>query len=74
MRLVYTDTGEPVKAGDAVMLSPSGGLATITGYREPHKAGSTGRVYVKRWGSTTELEYFPSVVGARWIERTDGGA
>ena len=47
-------------------------VATILGITEPHKPASTGRVYV-RWHDEhrTTGEYFPSVFGLYWVDRTD---
>ena len=72
MRLIYEKTGEEVKAGDLVS-SQDGELFRLDFYREPHKPSSTGRVYVTRLVEQgSQLEFFPSVVGAKWIEREDG--
>lgn len=72
MRLIYEKTGEEVKAGDLVS-SQDGELFRLDFYREPHKPSSTGRVYVTRMVEQGgQLEFFPSVVGAKWIEREDG--
>lgn len=71
MRLIYEKTGEEVKAGDLVS-SQDGELFRLDFYREPHKPSSTGRVYVTRLEAGCQLEFFPSVIGAKWIERTDG--
>ena len=54
----------PIAAGETVETS-RGELMTITGGNPPHKPGSTGRVYVSEDGSSRE--YFPSVIGAKWI-------
>ena len=37
----------------------------------PHHAGSTGRVYVQEEGATYTSSFFPSVIGAYWVERDD---
>jgi len=71
MKLIYENTGEPVKAGDLVSAQ-DGELFRLDFYREPHKPSSTGRVYVTRLDGGRQRELFPSVIGAKWIERTDG--
>ena len=72
MRLIYEKTGEEVRAGDLVS-SQDGELFRLDFYREPHKPSSTGRVYVTRMVEQGgQLEFFPSVVGAKWVEREDG--
>lgn len=73
MRLVYEKTGDPVMAGDLVS-SQDGELFRLDFYREPHKPSSTGRVYVTPTAGGCQREFFPSVVGAKWIEREDGWA
>lgn len=54
--LVCTKTNQPVYRGDVM----SGHM--ITGGRAPQKPSSTGRVWVEGGG-----EYFPIVVGAKWV-------
>ena len=54
--LICETTDQPITAG-ALMRGH-----LIEGGRAPHKPGSTGRVWVKGGG-----EYFPSVVGAKWV-------
>lgn len=77
MRLVYSNNGmnrsrgrvgKSVEIGDEVRLSD--GEYTIEYVTPPHKPESTGRVGVGR-PNTSTAEYFPSVVGAEWIERED---
>jgi hypothetical protein len=38
----------------------------LTGWREPHKPSSTGRVYVLLEGDSTDREFFPGVVGGEF--------
>lgn len=69
MKLIYTQYETPVQVGDNINIAQPGDpveVATVTGWREPHKAGSSGRVYVKV--NNKDREFFPSVIGAHWIE------
>lgn len=72
MKLVYTeDKTREVKLGDEVTLK-DGEIVTIQTIERPHKPSSTGRVYVKgRRKNDFARGYFPSVIGAEWIERED---
>lgn len=70
MRLIYTDTGAPVSLGDQVQTF-RGERATLLMITEPHKPASTGRVYIQFEDSKASREFFPSVIGAEWIERGD---
>lgn len=70
MRLIYTDTGAPVQLGDQVQTF-RGERAILLGIGEPHKPSSTGRVYIQLADSGASREFFPSVIGAEWIERGD---
>ena len=71
MRLVYEESGDaPVKCGDTVHVDNT--PYYVMSITKPHKPSSTGRVLCK---SMTEegwiCEWFPSVIGAKWIERED---
>lgn len=69
-KLVSEITGETLSEGDIVQFEGKPVvLVTIT---KPHKPSSTGRVYV-RFENGTHREFFPSVVGGVWINRTDRG-
>ena len=70
--LVYENTQTPVAVGDIVHLR--GRPHVVTGWAEPHKPASTGRVHVKTMCERGYFaEYFPNVIGADWIGRTDRG-
>lgn len=71
MKLIYERTGEEVKVEDRVKIGK--GWATVKEFTQPHKPSSTGRVYVKMAGQTNGnlSGFFPSVIGAKWIERED---
>ena len=45
-----------------------GELCILVDARPPHKASSTGRVYVKSAFDATPREYFPGVIGMKWVE------
>lgn len=41
-------------------------------WREPHKAGSTGRVYITLDHTPDKTrEYFPGVIGGKWVDNID---
>ena len=73
MRLIYEGTEKAVLVGDKVTLR-DGVKAVITYLEKPRHGGSTGRVYVdviRDDGTSSNRGFFPSVVGAEWIERED---
>lgn len=71
MKLIYEQTGKEVAVGDVVTLKNKGDY-TVTIIQKPHKPSSTGRVYIRPVdGEGADREYFPSVIGAKWIERED---
>lgn len=70
MRLVYEGTGKEVEVGDEV-TARDGEVMEVTYFREPHKPSSSGKVSVKKPGTSWSAEYFVSVIGAKWIERED---
>jgi hypothetical protein len=86
MQLVYEGTNQPVMIGDVVKTFRDE-LVVVQSITPPHKPSSTGRVFVKpisedivnAFGSVlydppcAGREYFPSVIGAVWVERTDQG-
>ena len=68
MKLIYTDTGEPVNTGDIARTFRNEPVI-VTGWAEPKHSGSTGRVYLREMGDQRfEGEYYPSVIGAQWVE------
>lgn len=68
MKLVYVDSGKEVKVGDSVTMR-DGFKATVDFYRKPHKPSSEGKVTLRSGGGTQE--FYVSVIGAEWINRTD---
>jgi len=79
MKLVYETNIDPARVGtlvcvgDVVVLDE--GQFYVTRIQKPHKPESTGRVYVGRSldpdGWMYWRSFFPSVIGAHWIERED---
>lgn len=75
MKLVYSKdnldnkAGASVRPGDQIMLE-SGERCTVESIQLPHKPSSTGRVTVA-WDSGDTSTFFPSVINAKWINRTD---
>jgi hypothetical protein len=58
--------GQPARVGMGVE-DFRGNKYILTGWREPHKPSSTGRVYVKESPDDFASEYFPSVVGGEFV-------
>ena len=69
MRLVYKSTQKEVKKGDGHVIR--GDVLVVAGWEKPRHPGSTGRVYVREESGKMSREYYPSVIGAEWIERED---
>lgn len=70
MRLVYEETGEEVKVGDKAKTF-RGEECTVTYFRQPHKSNSEGKISVRFDDSSFDMEFYVSVIGAKWIERED---
>lgn len=66
-KLVYSD-GKPVQIGDKVKTF-RGETFTLIGVQVPRHEGSTGRVFVRDDQDGTELAFYPSVIGAKWVSR-----
>lgn len=64
--LVYKHDGSKVHTGDKVATSKRDYVATVTGGRPPHHAGSTGRVFVFNPSTNREEEYFPQCFDLEW--------
>jgi hypothetical protein len=69
MQLVYSSNLKPVETGDIVDLDD--GKFVVEYIKAPLKPASTGRVGIKHVESKWTMEYFPSVIDAEWIGRTD---
>lgn len=71
MKLVYEESGDvEVKCGDVVHIdnTPYYVMSVV----KPHKPASTGRVLCKAMNEQGWInEWFPSVIGAKWVGRTD---
>jgi hypothetical protein len=46
-----------------------GEMYLLVGGREPQHAGSTGRVWVKVAQDATTIEFFPGVMGMKWVQQ-----
>jgi hypothetical protein len=72
MKLVYEGTDKPVQIGDVVHVRNV--PYYIENIVEPHKPASTGRVWCRSMDERKYFnEWFPSVIKAKWIDRTDQG-
>jgi hypothetical protein len=70
MKLIYEKTGKEVSLGDTVHIK--GKPYYLRGIFVPHKPSSTGRVWCTSMDERkTFNEWFPCVIGAKWIGRTD---
>jgi len=70
MQLVYSCNKELVQTGDVVHVHNQ--AYYIENIVEPHKPGSTGRVWCRSMDEEKYFhEWFPSVIDAEWIGRTD---
>ncbi len=70
MKLVYESSGREVQVNDEVDM-PNGLTVTVKDIQKPAHGGSTGRVYVRAPGASFNSGYYPSVIGAKWIDRDD---
>lgn len=69
--LVYEASNKPVQVGD-LATTFRGEKVEVVSFALPHKPSSSGKVCVRSmtrqaWTS----EYFVSVIGAKWINRSD---
>jgi hypothetical protein len=69
MQLVYENTTSPVQIGDIVHIKNT--AYTVSQIIEPHKPSSTGRVVCIAEESLNTYTWFPNVIKAHWINRTD---
>lgn len=65
--LVYEDSGLPVKIGD-IVTDFRGDKWPLVGIEPPKHSGSTGRVHL-RASDGFITTFYPSVIGAKWIDR-----
>lgn len=66
MKLVF-ENGTVARCG-MVVETFKGDKVTLQSWSEPTHAGSTGRVYCYSDESSFVSEWFPSVIGAKFVE------
>lgn len=72
MQLVYSCNKAPVEIGDVVHVHNQ--AYYVEAIIEPHKPSSTGRVWCRSMDEQKYFcEWFPCVIDAEWIGRTDQG-
>lgn len=75
MILVYTKEGplkgKEVEAGDRVHQGDLNGA--VIGFDVPRHVGSSGRVYILKDGQEFSSSFFPSVIGAEWVDAEGEG-
>ncbi len=77
MKLIYDATNRADHpAGNAVQVGDEattfrGEIVTVLRISKPTSPASTGRVTVGDKDANWTMEYFPSVIGALWIDRED---
>lgn len=73
-RLVYKKDGHPCRVGDKIKTF-RGSTGRLMSWRSPQTAASSGRVYVMldERPRDTRNEFFPGVIGARFVEVEDNG-
>ncbi len=65
MKLVNKWSGKEFEVGQTVH-SFRGEVYTLDSWTEPHKEGSTGRIYVRQMGINTPQTFYPGVIDAEW--------
>lgn len=72
MKLIFEATGKEVHIGDRAITS-RGRTCTVTAIQRPRNPASTGLVYLapNMIAASRSQGYYPSVIGAVWIERED---
>jgi hypothetical protein len=66
-RLVRQDTGEEVHIGDVLTSARDQAKFKVTGWAAPHKASSTGRVFVESSSGFTQ-GFFPGVFDLKIVD------
>lgn len=69
MKLIYEATGLEPKVNEEI-TSFRGETYILTGWREPHKPGSSGHIYVRypdEPGGVMSAEYYPSVFDMKFV-------
>lgn len=67
--ILIDKNGKELHIGDKLKTF-RGEKVTLIGMTKPHKPSSTGRVFVWFTNGTTG-EYYPSVVGATWVLKSE---
>jgi hypothetical protein len=67
--LIHIKTHQPVKIGDIVQASQDDRQYRILNFEQPHKPSSCGKILVEAY--SPPIEYYVSVFGLEWINRTD---
>tara|TARA_R110000822_G_scaffold92140_10_gene212127 strand:+ start:1394 stop:1600 length:207 start_codon:yes stop_codon:yes gene_type:complete len=68
MKLIYEKNSSEVKTGD-VAHTFRGEPVVVTGWQHPRHEGSTGKVYCASMdGRGWQMEWYPSVIGAKWVD------
>lgn len=70
MKLIYTATGQLVEVGDKTHTF-DGCPFEVESIEEPRSPASTGRVYGLLGEAKTTASFYPSVIGAKWVDRAD---
>jgi len=65
MKLINSNTLREIKIGDSVQTF-RGERGILTGFTEPHKPSSTGKVYVNT-GGDFDNQWYPSVIGGQFV-------
>jgi hypothetical protein len=66
-KLINIADSRELKVGDKVETF-RGEKVTLIGLRPPHKPASSGHVTVKFRSSAYDAEFYPSVIGARFLK------
>jgi hypothetical protein len=68
MILIHKDSGRPILK-DEILFDKDGEPWIVTGWREPHKPSSTGRIFVDHAAHGDHREFFPQVFDAEFVVR-----
>lgn len=69
-RLIDLQTKQTLYYGQRVVTF-DGKLGVLGWATPPASAGSAGRVYVLQHGASYQSEWFPTVIGAAWVNGED---
>jgi len=69
MRLVDKD-GKELVVGNTYFTFRNEEVVLVS-FQKPHKPASSGKVFVRMPDRSWTQEFYPSVIGAEWIERED---